>query len=152
MNKKNYNLTKEKIKKVDVAIEYNKLDDYSIKPRIKVKNTIKVDKVTFIKKELSEKIIRKKIDKKIEYLLKQLKIIEESDEGDTSESIKKTLEEAEKLRIKIIDKYIKYLGHTYESLTLKKIELIVEKLSYKLFENEIIKEEMQSQKEGRRGR
>lgn len=152
MNKKNYNLTKEKIKKVDVAIEYNKLDGYSIKPRIKVKNTIKVDKVTFIKKELSEKIIRKKIDKKIEYLLKQLKIIEESDEGDTSESIKKTLEEAEKLRIKIIDKYIKYLGHTYESLTLKKIELIVEKLSYKLFENEIIKEEMQSQKEGRRGR
>ncbi len=152
MNKKNYNLTKEKIKKVDVAIEYNKLDGYSIKPRIKVKNTIKVDKVTFIKKELSEKIIRKKIDKKIEYLLKQLKIIEESDEGDTGESIKKTLEEAEKLRIKIIDKYIKYLGHTYESLTLKKIELIVEKLSYKLFENEIIKEEMQSQKEGRRGR
>ena len=73
MNKKNYNLTKEKIKKVDVAIEYNKLDGYSIKPRIKVKNTIKVDKVTFIKKELSEKIIRKKIDKKNRVSLKTIK-------------------------------------------------------------------------------
>ena len=40
---------------------------------------------------------------------------------------------AEKLRMQIINNYVKYLGHTYESLTLKKIEIIIEQLKYKLY-------------------
>ena len=41
--------------------------------------------------------------------------------------------QAEKLRIQIINHYVKYLGHTYGSLTLRKIQLIIEQLRYKLY-------------------
>ena len=82
---------------------------------------------------LSEKLIRKKIDKRIEYLLNQLKVIDEdSDDG----FIEKTLMDAEKLRIMIINNYVKYLGHTYHSLTLKKIQIIINELKIRLYNNQ----------------
>ena len=67
--------------------------------------------------------------------------------------------DAEKLRLQIINNYVKYLGHTYESLTLKKLEIIIEQLRYKLYYIEIIKREIYmnqmsygNELEGRRGR
>ena len=55
------------------------------------------------------------------------------------------------------DNYVKYLGHTYESLTLKKIQIIINELRFRLF---AIKEKNQQQlhyldedvNRGRRGR
>ena len=44
---------------------------------------------------------------------------------------------AEKLRVSIITKYIKYLGNNYSSLTLKKLELMVNKLESELYKKEI---------------
>ena len=35
--------------------------------------------------------------------------------------------------LQIINNYVKYLGHTYGSLTLRKIQLIIEQLRYKLY-------------------
>lgn len=40
---------------------------------------------------------------------------------------------AEKLRLLIINKYAKYLGNTYQNLTLKKIMIILEQLRYRLY-------------------
>ena len=67
--------------------------------------------------------------------------------------------DAEKLRLQILNKYIKYLGHTYGSLTMKKIQLITEQLRYKLYYIEVMKREMylnqvsqEEEKESRRGR
>ena len=67
----------------------------------------------------------------INYLLERLRLIEEGepDEG----GIRQDLMEAEKLRLQIINNYVKYLGHTYESLTLKKIQIIVDQLRFKLY-------------------
>ena len=84
-----------------------------------------------------EKIIRKKIDKKINNLLLQLKLIDEN--GDDEEGIKRSLMEAEKLRIQIINNYIKYLGNTYQSLTMKKIQIIVNQLRFKLYKIQQVK-------------
>ena len=61
--------------------------------------------------------------------------------------------DAEKLRIQLINKYVKYLGHTYYGLTLKKIELLIDELNYRLYMNEFKKENYyENKKEGRRGR
>ena len=67
--------------------------------------------------------------------------------------------DAEKLRLQIINTYVKYLGHTYEGLTLKKLQIIIEQLRYKLYYIEMIKREIYmnqmgygKEKEGRRGR
>lgn len=127
-----YYISRDKSKKTTTCFEINKLDGYKITPKTSKEEILSVSKIIFIKPELSEKIIRKKIDKKINYLLKQLKDIEENGDNDEG-SIKKSLMDCEKLRMQIINNYVKYLGHTYESLTLKKIEIIINELRYKLF-------------------
>lgn len=142
MSKRSYYITKNDKKKDIVYFELDKLDGYKIKPKSNKKGAIEVSKVIFVNKEFSEKIIRKKIDNKISYLLEQLKIIDQDDSGDNEGSIRKNLMDAEKLRLHIINDYVKYLGNTYQSLTLKKLQIIVEQLRYKLYCIEEVKKEI----------
>ena len=160
MNKKSsYYVSKNKDKKEIVCFEIENVVGYELKPKVKNKDSIQVSKIVIVNPEFSEKIIRKKIDKKITYLLDQLKIIDQDDSGDNEGDIRRSLMDAEKLRLQILNKYIKYLGHTYGSLTMKKIQLITEQLRYKLYYIEVMKREMylnqvsqEEEKESRRGR
>lgn len=160
MNKKSsYYVSKNKDKKEIVCFEIENVVGYELKPKVKNKDGIQVSKIVIVNPEFSEKIIRKKIDKKITYLLDQLKIIDQDDNGDNEGDIRRSLMDAEKLRLQILNKYIKYLGHTYGSLTMKKIQLITEQLRYKLYYIEVMKREMylnqvsqEEEKESRRGR
>ena len=153
MKKVSYHISKTKKEKEAIDLELDKLNGYKVNPKVKEKDGIEVNRILFIDDDFSERIIRKKIDTKIEYLLAKLK--EYNDEGTDNGSLKKGLMEAEKLRIQLINKYIKYLGHTYFSLTLKKIELIIEELNYKLYVKEFYKGQevyKENEKEGKRGR
>ena len=159
MNNKSYYIAKNKKKKEIVSFELEKLDGYQVKPKTKKNDSIEVSKIIFVNKEFSEKIIRKKIDKKISALLEELKVIDEDDSGNNEGAIRKSLMDAEKLRLQIINTYVKYLGHTYEGLTLKKLQIFIEQLRYKLYYIEMIKREIYmnqmgygKEKEGRRGR
>lgn len=158
-NKSSYYVSKNKDKKEIVCFEIENVVGYELKPKVKNKDGIQVSKIVIVNPEFSEKIIRKKIDKKITYLLDQLKIIDQDDNGDNEGDIRRSLMNAEKLRLQILNKYIKYLGHTYGSLTMKKIQLITEQLRYKLYYIEVMKREMylnqvsqEEEKESRRGR
>ncbi len=158
-NKSSYYVSKNKDKKEIVCFEIENVVGYELKPKVKNKDGIQVSKIIIVNPEFSEKIIRKKIDKKITYLLDQLKIIDQDDNGDNEGDIRRSLMDAEKLRLQILNKYIKYLGHTYGSLTMKKIQLITEQLRYKLYYIEVMKREMylnqvsqEEEKESRRGR
>ena len=146
----NYYISKYKTKKETMYLEYDKIDGYQIKPKTNKEDQIKVSKIVFANKELSEKLIRRKIDSKLLYLLKQIKLIEENHDDDSSDGVaSKTLMEAEKLRMQIINNYVKYLGHTYESLTLKKIEIIIEQLKYKIYlhqEQELYQQEQKNKR------
>ena len=115
-----------------VYFEYDKVDGYQVTPKATKKDAIEVSKIIFVNDSMSEKIIRKKIDKKIAYLLAQLKVIEEDDNPDEG-GIKRNLMDAEKLKLQIINNYVKYLGNTYQSLTLKKIQIIINQLRFKLY-------------------
>ena len=156
MNNKNYYVSKNNKKQETMLFEYDKMNGYEVNPKTKKSDQIEVSKIVFVNPEFSEKIIRKKIDKKIDYLLSQLKKFETDEEGTTEGDITRTLMDAEKLRMQIINNYVKYLGHTYESLTLKKIQIITDELRYKLY---ILKEKEKyqyfnnyNQYESRRGR
>ena len=155
MSKKSYYIYKNNKKKQLISFELDNLEGYSVKPKTKKKNSIEVSKIIFVNSEFSEKIIRKKIDKKITHLLEQLRIIDEDDSGDNEGIIRKSLMEAEKFRLHIINEYIKYLGHTYGSLTLKKMEIIIEQLRYKLYYLDIRKQEqffIENEKKGHKAR
>lgn len=163
MDKKSYIISKSDNLSEVVYFEYDKVDGYRVNPKAKREDSIEVSKIIFVNDSMSEKIIRKKIDKKIAYLLSKLKLIEEDSDPDEG-TIKKSLMDAEKLKLLIINNYVKYLGNTYQSLTLKKIQIIINQLRYKLYtirdmerehnlyferdNNNIIYEE----REGRKGR
>ena len=117
-----------------VYLEYDKIDGYEVTPKTKMKDAISVKKVVFASPSLSSKIIKKKINN---IITKLLEFIENIDDGTDGESIRENLMKKEKLRVSIITKYIKYLGNNYSSLTLKKLELMVNKLENELYKKEI---------------
>lgn len=131
MNKLNYYLHKNNTTGEVIYIEYDKIDGYPVTPKTRITDAISVNKIIFVNPEFREKIIRKKIEIKIRYLLRML---DETDDND-AEGIEYTIMEAEKLRINIINKYIKYLGNTYAELSIKKIQIIINQLRMKLFDN-----------------
>lgn len=163
MDKRSYSISRDEKISESVYFEYDKIDGYKVNPKVKQKDSIEVSKIVFVNDSMSEKIIRKKIDKKIAYLLMQLKIIEEDGNPDEG-SIKRSLMDAEKLKLQIINNYVKYLGHTYQSLTLKKIQIIINQLRFKLYTVRDIEREKNvffnreennieyGEREGRRGR
>lgn len=157
MDNKSYYVSKTRKSKETRYLELEKLDGYKVNPKVKEKDAIEVSQIVFVNDDFSEKIIRKKVDKKIEQLLRQLKQIEE-DDGSSDDTIKHSLMDAEKLRLQLINNYVKYLGHTYHSLTLKKLALIIEQLRYQLYVNEFKKQvvyyndNIDREKESRRGR
>ena len=132
MDRRSYSISRDEKSSESVYFEYDKIDGYQVNPKIKKKDSIEVSKIVFVNDSMSEKIIRRKIDKRIESLLLQLKKIEE-DDGNDEEGIQRSLMDAEKLKVQIINNYVKYLGNTYGSLTLKKIQIIINQLRYKLY-------------------
>ena len=106
MDNKSYYISKSKTKKDTMYLEYEKMDGYQVNPKVNKKGAITVNKIVFVNPELSEKIIRKKIENRINYLLSMLKRIDEEDGGDIG-TIQKTLMDAEKLRLQIINEYVK---------------------------------------------
>jgi len=163
MDKRSYSVSKSKMTSESIYFEYDKVDGYKVNPKAKKKDTIEVSKIIFVNDSMSEKIIRKKIDKRIANLLAQLKLIEEDSNPDEG-SIKRSLMDAEKLKLQIINNYVKYLGHTYQGLTLKKIQIIINQLRFKLYTLRDIEREHNiffgrndeslgyGEREGRRGR
>ena len=132
MDKRSYSLSRTSNSAENIYFEYDKVDGYTVNPKTKKKDSIEVSKIIFVNDSMSEKIIRKKIDKKIAYLLEQLKLIDDDSNPDEG-GIKRSLMDAEKLKLQIINNYVKYLGNTYQSLTLKKIQIIINQLRFKLY-------------------
>ena len=132
MESKTYKIDRKSNRLDIVNLEYSNIDGYKIKPKVNKENTIKVYNIIFTNPSLIKKIIKKKINIKIKELLKELKDIE-AGTNDSTGDIQKSLMKAEKLRIAIIEKYVKYLGNTYQSLCLNKIQIIINELRYKLF-------------------
>lgn len=160
MDNKNFYIEKNKQTNETVYIEYDKIKGYKITPKTKKEDAIEVNKIVIVSPKLSEKIIKKKIEHKIAHLFKLLEEISESG-GNDEGTIRNTLMDAERLKLMIINNYIKYLGNTYASLTLKKIELIINELRiglYKSHQKELVNyyvnnyEEEFEEKKGRRGR
>ena len=132
--KNNYYIQKDEISGQTVLIEFDKLKGYNVLPKTKKENEIEVNKIVFINPSLSEKIIKRKINIKMKQLLKILQDIEDSDDEDgTENTIRKSLVDAQRLKLKLINSYIKFLGSEYRGLTLEKLEIIIKEFRTKLY-------------------
>lgn len=126
----NYYIQKDSLTNDIVYIEFDKIKGYKVTPKTKKEDEIEVSKIVFVSKSLSEKIIKKKIEYKINSLLK---FLEEIDDTTDDGAIRQSLVDAEHLKLMIINIYSKYLGNTYQGLTLKKMQIIISQLRVKLY-------------------
>ena len=133
MRRGNYYLHRDNLSGEILYLEYDKIKGYDITPKAKIEDAIRVNKIVFVNPSLSEKIIRKKIEIKIRYLLAKLEDIDNDPMGGDEGTIRATLMDAERLKLSILNNYRKYLGNTYGSFSMKKIQIIVNQLRIKLY-------------------
>jgi hypothetical protein len=133
MKQKNYLLVKNNNNKEIVYIDYNKLDGFKIKPQNNVKyDGILVNKMIIIKPSFIEKTLKRKIKKKLDtYLQYIISVIESSDDTDAS-NLAIVLNDVERYRRLLRNKYRRYLDDKYFELLLKKIALLEQELKSKV--------------------
>lgn len=126
---KNYYLHKNNKTGEIIYFEYEKIKGYAITPKTKIEDAIEVNKIIFVNPSLREKLIKKKVELKLRYLLKIL----ETEEGTSEGTIEQNIIDAERLKVNILNYYRKYLGNTYASYCIKKIQIIINQLKIRLY-------------------
>lgn len=144
---------KNKDSKTIKYFEYDKLKGYNIHPKqnIKFQNAINVDKMVIINPTLIEKLVDKKIKHKFNNLINLLSFVYESDDA-TGEGLELALNEAEKLRMELINKYKKYLSEEKQSLMEKKLDILEDEIKLRMqyfLSEQMQKEYSQSKSEGK---
>ena len=117
----------------------------SIKPKNHLENDMKVNKVLVVNQAFIEKILRKKITRKLDYFLKYIiALIDGSEDATNPDNLRLALDDLAHYRSIIEYKYRKYLDEKYISLLLQKIDMLEHeikvKLAYKSLEQEEEKE------------
>ena len=122
-----YLVVKEKDKKTVTYFEYDKLDGYRMTPKnknIKLRDAINVNKMVIINPSFIEKLINKKINSKIKTLINMISSIYESDDDDPAGSLMQALNEVEKFKREMINKYLNYMSKEQVDLLEKKINIL----------------------------
>lgn len=129
--------------------EYDKIKGYNITPKnnVKFQDAINVNKMILINPSLIEKMIDKKVKRKFNYLINMLSCLYDSD--DTSgEGLYLALDEAEKFRMELINKYKKYMKEEKFELIEKKISILEDELKLRI-KYIVLEQEKEHSKEGK---
>ena len=132
---KNYMIAKSNYNGEIVFINYDKLDGYKINPKNIKTPGISVKSLIIVKPSFIEKVLKRKLQKKLEYYLKYLIDINDDDSTDFREA----LDDIERFKGIIKSKYQKYLDDKYINLLLKKITLIQKEIKEKVIYREFNK-------------
>ena len=99
-------------------------------PKNNAKRTdvISVKNLKIVESTLSETLIKKKIDKKIQQLLILMMKVLETDSTDDDVLV---LDEADRIKSLLMNEYVKVLGVEYRNSILKKIDYIVRQFQAK---------------------
>ncbi len=136
MKQSNYLLVKNKDTNELVYIDYTKNNGYGFTPKNHVQyEGIKVDKLILIKPTFVEKVLKKKIKKKLDlYLQYMISLLEEDEETGSSSHLGAALNEISRYRSIIINNYRAYLDDKYLELLMQKFALLEHELKVKQFE------------------
>lgn len=129
--------------------EYDKVKGYNIKPKnsVKFEDAINVDRMILINPSLIEKMVDKKVKRKFNYLINMMSIVCESDD-ENGDGLELALNEAEKFRNELCNKYRKYIADEKFELLEKKIAILEDELRLRLKYLFLNKEEIYN-KEGK---
>ena len=134
MLKNKYLIVKNKNDKAITYFEYDKIEGYDMSPKksAKIEDAINVNKIVIINPSLANKVAKKKVDIKFRKLVELLNIIFESDD-DPGSAYHQGLDETEKLRQELKDKYKKHLSNEDYDLMDKKLGILEHELKVRLF-------------------
>lgn len=118
---------------VDATIDYSKMGGLDISPKNRISyDGIIVNKLVIIKSSFIERILKKKIKRKLELYLRFIMDFIDSDEDDGN-SLREALNDITRYKDIINYKYRKYLGDKYIDQLLNKIEFLEHELKLKLY-------------------
>lgn len=137
-----------------VYVNYNFKEGFKFKPKNKIPyNGIKVNEMVIINPSFIEKVLKRKVKRKLDlYLQFLISLLEEENEDPTS--LRHALNDLNRYRRIIINKYQAYLDKKYVNLLLKKIDVLERELKEKLFfcMQKGLQQEEEYEQERRRGR
>lgn len=122
---KRFVVTKDNLTDAITYLEYERKKGFSIKPKSNVSfsDMIDVEKMVIINPSLIEKLVDKKCKKTLEKIIRMTSIIYEDDE-DTGGNLGIILDEIEKFKQLITNKYKEYMKEKEYKVLLKKLDII----------------------------
>ena len=133
MSERHYYICKKGNDRQILYLDYNKLKGFDFIPRNNVKyDGIIVNKMVIIKPSMIEKILRKKIKRKLDLYLKLIIKFIESDDSSNGDVLREALNDLTRYKSIINHKYKKYLDEKYLNFLLKKIAVLEYELNKKM--------------------
>ena len=133
MPEKRYYVCKKGNDREIVYLDYNKLKGFNFNPKNRIKyDGIVVNKVVIIKPTMIEKVLKRKIKKKLDLYLKLIIRFIESNDSSDGDALKEALNDLTRYKSIINHKYQKYLDEKYLKILIKKIALLEYELNTKL--------------------
>lgn len=133
-----------------LCLDYNKLKGFKFNPQNNVKyDGIVVNKMVIIKPSMIEKVLKKKIKRKLDLYLRLIIKFIESDDSSEGDALREALNDLSRYKSIIEHKYKKYLDEKYLNILLKKIAILDYELNSKLI---ALESEYYEEKENHRKR
>lgn len=131
---KRYHIIKNKEDKSITYFEYDKMSGYDLSPKkgIKIEDAINVNKVVIINPSLANKVANKKLDLKFRKLVSVLNVIFETDD-ETGSAYHQGLDEVNRLRMELVNKYKKHLSDEEADTFEKKLGILEHELKVRLY-------------------
>ncbi|MDO4962572.1 MAG: hypothetical protein Q4E75_00505 [bacterium] len=133
-------------------INYKKLEGIDFTPKNKIKNGINVNKILIIKPSMVEKILKKKINRKLDLYLKLIVKFIESDDSGSDDTLREALNDLSRYKSIVEYKYKKYLDQKYLKYLSKKIAILEYELNSKLINFDVLEEQFEEEKTSNRRR
>lgn len=123
----------------------NKLDGLKITPKNNINYEVEVNSMTLINPSFIEKLLKKKIKRKLDYYLQYIITVIDDEESDPT-GLRQALNDLARYKSIVEYKYRKYLDERYVNLLLKKMEVLEHeikmKMVYKQLEDYEVEEEI----------
>lgn len=135
MNTSRYLIVKEKDKKTITYFKYDQLKGFNMTSKnknLKLKDAINVNQMVIINPSFIEKLINKKVNDKLKKLINLIINIYESDD-DPSSSLMLSLNEVEKFKREMINRYLEYMTKEQIKLLDKKIKMLESEVTIKSY-------------------
>ena len=156
MSDVHYLVVKEKNKKTINYFEYDKLNGFNMTSKnknIKLKDAINVNKMIIINPSFIEKLINKKINLKIKKLIDLLaNIYNDGDDEDPAGTLMIALNEVEKFKRQMINKYEEYMSREQIRLLEKKIAILEQQVTMQAYYINERKPELEAEYESHKAR